>query len=340
VQGIRFSGLTAAVALGVTTVMFVVQSPFAQASILGLKRVHDPRTVTYSVRITTCHAGDGGKLPDHRCTPGSIDPAVNQNDIRSTICKSGWTATVRPPESQTEHAKYRVAYPAYHIRSGTVSELDHLVPLELGGSNDITNLWPEAGKIPNPKDSVENALKRAVCSGKVSLAAAQNAIAANWTTAEARASGAEVSAAPVPASAAGLSAATVASYHAVVVERNEYDQVTNYKLQNATPMTGRFGYLPLGNGGVYAVKWTKIGKNEASGTGKWDWGMMGTYQSGPVTILLTGSNYRYTKISVTLTQSWYGTTFGSYPAYGHGVHHTTAPFHLAVNDPTTNLIRY
>ena len=51
-------------------------------------------------------------------------------------------------------------------------------------------------------------------------------------------------------------------------------------------------------------------------------------------------DYTYTKISITLTQSWYGTTKGSYPAYGHGAHHTTAHIHLAVNDPTTNLVRY
>ena len=127
---------------------------------------------------------------------------------------------------------------------------------------------------------------------------------------------------------------------AVVVERNENDKVTNYKLQDADPMTGRFGYLPLGDGGVYAVKWVKVARNQVNGTGKYTWGRMGSYQNGPVSILLTGSNYKYTKISITLTQSWYGYTSGSYPAYGHGAHHTTAHIHLAVNDPTTNLIRY
>jgi hypothetical protein len=127
---------------------------------------------------------------------------------------------------------------------------------------------------------------------------------------------------------------------AVVVERNENDQVTNYKLQDADPMTGRFGYLPVGDGGVYAVTWTTVGKDQVSGTGKYTWGRMGSYRNGPVTILLTGSNYTYTKISITLTQSWYGTTSGSYPPYGHGAHHTTVHIHVAVNDPTTNLIRY
>ena len=172
-------------ALVVVSVLVIAQSPLAYAS-PGLKKIHDPRKVTYSIHIKSCHVRDGGKLPDRACTPGSIDPAVTQKDIRSTICKSGWTATVRPPESQTEYAKYHVAYPAYRIKHSAVSELDHLVPLELGGSNDITNLWPEVGKQPNPKDKVENALNRAVCDGKVSLTAAQNAIASDWITAEAR----------------------------------------------------------------------------------------------------------------------------------------------------------
>ena len=67
-----------------------------------------------------------------------------------------------------------------------MSELDHLVPLELGGSNDITNLWPEVGKLPNTKDEVEYTLNRAVCDGQVTLAAAQLAIATDWLTAETR----------------------------------------------------------------------------------------------------------------------------------------------------------
>jgi hypothetical protein len=127
---------------------------------------------------------------------------------------------------------------------------------------------------------------------------------------------------------------------AVVVERNENDQVTNYKLANADPMTGRFGYLPVGDGGVYAVAWTRVSKNQVNGVGKYTWGRMGSYRNGSVTILLTGSNDKYTKISITLTQSWYGSTTGSYPPYGHGAHHTTGHIHVAVNDPTTNLVRY
>jgi len=152
----------------------------------ALPEIHDPKKVTYSRTLTSCRFRDGGLLPDPVCTPGAIDPAVTQTDIRSTICRSGYTATVRPPAGETAHAKFDVAYPAYHVRHSATSELDHLVSLELGGSNDIANLWPEVGKQPNPKDAVENALHRAVCDGKVSLAAAQQAIATDWITAEAR----------------------------------------------------------------------------------------------------------------------------------------------------------
>jgi hypothetical protein len=151
-----------------------------------LARIADEGVVTYSIQLRRCHSRAGGQLPDPRCTPGSVDPAVTQATIASTICRSGYTGKVRPPESETSHAKFDVAYPAYRIQDSAASELDHLISLELGGSNDITNLWPEVGTVPNPKDKVENALNRAVCDGRVSLAAAQRAIAADWMTAEAR----------------------------------------------------------------------------------------------------------------------------------------------------------
>jgi hypothetical protein len=127
---------------------------------------------------------------------------------------------------------------------------------------------------------------------------------------------------------------------AVVVERNESDQIRNFKLRYAGPMTGRFGYLPLGDGGLYAIHWTRVSRNRVRGTGRYIWGRMGSYRSGPVTILLTGSHYRYTRITVTLTRSWYGVTRGNYPPYGHGAHYTSRNIRLAVRDSTTNLIRY
>lgn len=133
----------------------------------------------------TCTAGSraGQPLPDHHCTPGAVNPDVTQSDIKRTICKVGWTKTVRPPESKTRVMKVKSAR-SYGLGRSERSEYDHLVPLELGGApDDPRNLWVEVGKIPNPKDAVEHKLNDAVCSGLVPLAAAQKAIAANWVTA-------------------------------------------------------------------------------------------------------------------------------------------------------------
>jgi hypothetical protein len=149
----------------------------------ALHRIHDPRRVTGTIPAH-CTFRDHGQLPDPRCTPGAVDPAVTQGNLRSTICHPGYTKVVRPPSSQTSKFKYEVAYPAYGEPHSKKTELDHLVSLELGGANDAANLWPESPPTPNPKDKVENALHAAVCDGKVTLKAAQNAIAANWETAE------------------------------------------------------------------------------------------------------------------------------------------------------------
>lgn len=133
----------------------------------------------------SCHARakSGNVLPDPACTPGAYDTAVTQGNIRITICARGYTSTVRPPLAVTSRPKRESAL-EYGVPA--VGEYDHLIPLELGGSSDTRNLWLEPGRIPNPKDKVENALKALVCAGSVTLEQAQRAIARDWTTALSR----------------------------------------------------------------------------------------------------------------------------------------------------------
>ncbi|HEY3728619.1 MAG TPA: hypothetical protein VGL51_15690 [Solirubrobacteraceae bacterium] len=133
-----------------------------------------------------CHYQGHGRysLPDPGCTPGAIDPAVTQRDIATTICRSGYSESVRPPESVTEPEK-RASLRSYADHKPLHDyEYDHLVSLELGGArNDPRNLWPEPGASPNPKDSLENRLHARVCDHRMTLGAAQRAIAHNWVAA-------------------------------------------------------------------------------------------------------------------------------------------------------------
>ena len=134
-----------------------------------------------------CHyrtAANGQTLPDPNCTPGAISPKVTQDTLDMTICRTGYTKSIRPPASITETEKRENAAAYGYTGSLKDVEYDHLVPLELGGDpNDPRNLWIEPGASPNPKDGIESRLHQLVCEGTVPLAAAQEAIATDWTTA-------------------------------------------------------------------------------------------------------------------------------------------------------------
>jgi hypothetical protein len=133
----------------------------------------------------TCHVRGSYPftMPDPRCTPGALNPAVTQATIAKTICRRGYSSGIRPSTSVTGPEK-RASIRAYGFHQGTSSyEYDHLISLELGGAaNDSRNLWPENGPSPNLKDNVENYLHVRVCDGRVSLGRAQRIIALDWVS--------------------------------------------------------------------------------------------------------------------------------------------------------------
>lgn len=160
-----------------------------------LKSIHSPDKVARDMtlaagqcKVRTVDAVKGDFLPDPSCTPGAIDPAVTQENLASTICKSGYTTTVRAAASDTDKVK-ALSLAQYGQTRAASTEFDHLVSLQLGGTNAVSNLWPEPNRAgapgtTNPKDAIETHLNKAVCTHKVTLAAAQTAIARDWVTAE------------------------------------------------------------------------------------------------------------------------------------------------------------
>ena len=129
-------------------------------------------------------------LPDPRLTPGVVGAMT-----AAQLCDKGFrTGTVRDvPQSvkQQVYAEYGVECRPGKVRAPAVScstyEVDHLISLELGGTNDVKNLWPQS-YVTRPlnahvKDALENRLHRLVCAGTVTLAEAQRAISADWIAA-------------------------------------------------------------------------------------------------------------------------------------------------------------
>ena len=123
-----------------------------------------------------CHPG---RLPDRSCSPGKVATTDT-----SRVCKPGYSERVRNVSERTKES----VYASYGIRTHTAGqyEIDHIVPLELGGSNSVKNLFPEAAR-PRPgfheKDRLENTLHRLVCAGDMKIRTAQSAIETNWVKA-------------------------------------------------------------------------------------------------------------------------------------------------------------
>ncbi len=114
--------------------------------------------------------------PDPALTPGDVASA-NVNEI----CVSGYAKRARNVSTETKNA----VYAEYHIATHSPGEyeVDHLIPLGIGGSNDIKNLWPQPTE-PRPgrleKDELEDELHKRICDHSVDVEAAQREIATDW----------------------------------------------------------------------------------------------------------------------------------------------------------------
>lgn len=131
---------------------------------------------TPSIRTKTSGCVADQALPDRACSPGDV-----LTTDASVVCVTGYTATVRDvPDSLKKQvfAEYGIPWSEH----GNY-EVDHIISLELGGSNDISNLYPESYLIQynaHVKDGFENHLRSLVCKGELPLTVAQEEIATDW----------------------------------------------------------------------------------------------------------------------------------------------------------------
>lgn len=130
-------------------------------------------------------------LPDPMCSPGAYNPTLMLKILRdrnfTTKCVRDKATT--PKEKAATYEGYGIEHPAQNSGKNMVCELDHIVPLEMGGADTLDNIWPQCGpsgvalaaRYFKAKDTVENFLTAMVKANKAALGSARTCIAKDWT---------------------------------------------------------------------------------------------------------------------------------------------------------------
>lgn len=121
-------------------------------------------------------------VPNPKLTPGTTQPITVE-----VLCATKWGKDAR---HVTEKMKRDIAA-AYSLKrsqvvaygKGKCCEFDHLISRELGGTDDVKNIWVQPWVAAKRKDRLENRLHVLVCKGELSLPEAQHAIATDWPAA-------------------------------------------------------------------------------------------------------------------------------------------------------------
>lgn len=134
-----------------------------------------PQTFQSIAPVISGLADEPIHMPDPDLTPGKVRPDITVKDLATYI---------KSPRRVTQAMKQKVfeTYGISHPRPGEF-EIDHLVPRELGGADDIQNLWPQSYHGPmnaHDKDRLENYLHQQVVAGKLDFKEAQESMADNW----------------------------------------------------------------------------------------------------------------------------------------------------------------
>lgn len=121
----------------------------------------------------------------------ALTPGVARAGLTTVkICSTKWGKDVR----HVTEAMKREVFAAYGMsgnddprcipHGAQRCEIDHLVSRELGGADDVKNLWPQPyGTQPwNAllKDKLENRLHKEMCAGRITLKQAQAMLVNDW----------------------------------------------------------------------------------------------------------------------------------------------------------------
>jgi len=163
--------------LSVFTLLLVLPA-YSQGDKQTKKEHHDNAAEFLPSVKKSTECSVSGKNPDADCTPGAA-----MGISKTAVCTTSTKGRRNVDESMRKevYASYGLSYP----QPTGKYEVDHFIPLELGGSNDLSNLWPQlASPMPgfHQKDCVEDYLHAQVCKqgATMTLAEAQRQITTDW----------------------------------------------------------------------------------------------------------------------------------------------------------------
>jgi hypothetical protein len=115
-------------------------------------------------------------LPDRKFTPG----AIRADATKQQLCAKGFTTKKYRRTTEAEKKQVCREYGIKDCPHEGKLEIDHLVPLEIGGLDAVQDLWPQPAPQFHWKDKLENVLREKVCKGSLPLAEAQACIEKDW----------------------------------------------------------------------------------------------------------------------------------------------------------------
>jgi hypothetical protein len=126
------------------------------------------------------------KAPDTGLADPVLTPGAVVNVDVETLCHVGYAASARHYDRELRNHVF-ASYGLIAVDRRDY-EIDHLLPLSLGGApDDPRNLWPESRRSEpfnaEVKDTLEDVLHREVCAGRMPLKEAQEAIRTDWIVA-------------------------------------------------------------------------------------------------------------------------------------------------------------
>lgn len=154
--------------------------------------------VTLGLNAQQAHYRHHGKylLPDTSVTPGAVNKEivadltknhVLEDNVELNICAKGFTTKAFRHTSEKLKKEVCKEYGATDCPNPSKGEIDHLIPLELGGQDVLANLWWQPAPEYHVKDhQVEDKLKSIVCKGEMSLPEAQSCIRTDWVSCAAK----------------------------------------------------------------------------------------------------------------------------------------------------------